>query len=353
LVGTSPAQAIQDIGNGGGGVLIDGEHLTFYSASIPLEKATLDRDQIPGMNLLLQNISSLSLSPSLKTQLNLWVLPTAQRRYFKGDDTQITAKQRRDLVRVYARLMHIPENKVALFALTNPDTKETVLLPDFFELKSPTAQAAVLFHESLWLSSTGPVNYASVVAGEQTAQAYFENAQDGKKYYAFYNMLAGFLKDPSLPLRAAFYFDQGLKLPWSLGKDQNRLLLTDLLGENFVRCHLQGRFYLQIVPLGQPEICGKALLGELIPLSQRYPESLFVKTLIDSLSQGFYISLPYFDVFLVSEVNDSARMVALNKEDFTEFLKHLYVKFPERSQLRGYGLDLETEDGVHAGTLEF
>jgi len=359
LVGASSAQAIYDIGNAGGGLQDQGQYMTFYTAQIPVAKSPLTRDEVKGMNFLLQQISELQVSPNIKAQLNDLVLPSDHRNYFEGDENQISPEKRQEIILLYSQLMHVPPQEVVIYALTDPGTGNTFLMPEFAKLNNFTEQAAILFHESLWLSSiaqrSDQKDYANVIADEEIAQAYFEDQFDGKKYYAFYNMLASFLSDQQLALKAAFNFDQHLPLPWAVKKNQKRILATEILNEKFLHCSLSNSY----PGTKTPDVlaaCNKALFNDLIEVAEKNPESLFVKALIDSLEAEHYVNIDLVTSLLTQQISngyDHFAEVPLNEKQFSDLLKHLYVTMPASDSSDNLSFSLESEDGSFAGSLNF
>jgi hypothetical protein len=148
----------------------------------------LKAKQIPGMKLLIKTLRALPIYPKEKAELLAAVLPTEKRPYYRVSRDFISPGQRQELVERYSKLLNTPESKVVLFAVTNSALRRTALFPEFYDLKSETAQAALLFHESLW--NTGIRDYRLVIRAEEALQTYLEHPKDPEAYFGFYFRLA-------------------------------------------------------------------------------------------------------------------------------------------------------------------
>ena len=56
-----PGWAIRHVGGGGGGMVIEGHYMTYYSAKIAIEPEPMAGASIPGMSFLIQHISEMNL----------------------------------------------------------------------------------------------------------------------------------------------------------------------------------------------------------------------------------------------------------------------------------------------------
>jgi hypothetical protein len=346
---------IRDVGDGGGGLDRDGQIMTYYSAHIPIGPEALLPAEIPGMGELLQQYSKLALDQDAIAELSMLVYPTDERKYYRVDEKQISPDELQRVIREYTQLMKLPPGDVALFALTNPKTKDTLLLPDFFKLKTPQEQAALLFHESVWLSRSRDKSYNFVVSAEQVAQAFFENPAEPKNYDRFYNVLAAVLGDRTLPLKAYMLYDQKLNVPWSAGTPPKRFLLKNFLSERFLNCFIRNippqEIYTETVYR-----CRNVVRNEMVLLSQKYPQSLFPRGTVNSLRGLTYTVAittvkPHFTVGDV--VHESNYAGTLSDSAYHEYLNHLYVSVPDLASRFNFRLPLEYEDGSPAGSVLF
>lgn len=177
-----------EVGNGAGGIN-DSKvgYMTFYSANVPVEIFPEEAPAIPGLQFLAQKIAKMPLPTSCTALMYLNTYPSPKRRYFRAKDGEEFDKAKKKLIRQYSAITHIPSEHLVLFAITDPATSTTLLLPEFYHL-SEVEQAAILFHESLWAGGYG-LSYETVIMAEQAAQAYFLNSNDKETYYRFFATL--------------------------------------------------------------------------------------------------------------------------------------------------------------------
>lgn len=285
-----------EVRNGGGGWTNDGQYMTFYSAKIPVQKKALDPSQIPGLNYLVNKMFSLEITEQARTEILKAIFPVSNRSYYSANASQFDENLKEDLRRKYAEIMGMREQNIAIFATTNPSSSETVLLPDFYKLKE-SEQAAILFHESLWLLNPN-LNYSSILAAEEAAQAYFENEQDGEKIHAFYYQLSLLMNDRTIPLGAALQFDKNRHLfPSAL--TANTVSLEAVFGTDFLKCMAdsENAYYLVQRSNTTQRPCSEILFNTIIKFSMKCPTSVFYKSLLDYLKRGgdisFFADTPY------------------------------------------------------------
>lgn len=159
-------------GGGGGVIYRDGIYLTFNSAKIKVGAPLLE--EIPGMDLLLAVLDNnqKSLSSAVHGELISAIVPSESRRYFKIDQSQLENGTYQRLIAEYAKLLknQVDPNNLALAAIHIKE--DTFLLPPFFQLKQ-SEQAAILFHESLWIVKPD-IEYDQLVRAEMTMQRHIE-----------------------------------------------------------------------------------------------------------------------------------------------------------------------------------
>ncbi|MFM6930465.1 MAG: hypothetical protein ACKOX6_18525 [Bdellovibrio sp.] len=285
-----------EVRNGGGGWTSDGQYMTFYSAKIPAQRSPLEVSGVPGLNYLIQKILTLQTSENVKNQLLTAIFPTEDRSYHSTNASQFDEKLKQELRQKYAQLMNIPVENVVLFATTDPESRETILLPEFYQLKE-TEQAAILFHEALWVLNP-LLKYADVVAAESAAQAFFEQPLVGQNVYAFYSQLSRLLKDATLPLAVALHLDTTSGVfPSFTEFEKNYINLNVIFDDSFLTCLIEtatveGLDFPKTTPLKD---CAQILLSSTIQLSMRYPSSFFLKALVSYTKAGGYVALttPY------------------------------------------------------------
>lgn len=163
-------------GGGGGVIKRDGMYLTFGSAGMKVKiGAPQGLQQIPGLDLLIGVLgSSLDGMPDkfMGQMLNA-VEPSMERRYFKIEQKDLDSNTYGNLIKEYAKLLsgQIDPKNLDLAAITIKN--DTFLLPPFFVLKE-SEQAAILFHESIWILKP-EVEYQELVNAEMTMQAHIQN----------------------------------------------------------------------------------------------------------------------------------------------------------------------------------
>lgn len=281
-----------EVRNGGGGWMSDGQYMTFYSAKIPAQKRPLEVSEIPGLDYLTKKILALQTSEEVKNQILSTIFPIGDRSYHSTNASQFDDKLKKELRRKYAQLMNVPVENVVIFATTDPVSRETILLPEFYQLKE-SEQAAILFHESLWILNP-LLEYAQVVSAEEAAQAFFENPLVGQNVYAFYYQLSRLLKDSTLPLMAALQFDKSSGVFQSVTDfEKTYISLNTVFDDSFLTCltntaTVEGLDFPRTTDLKN---CAQVLFNSSLSLSMKHPSSLFYKALMNYLKAGGYISL--------------------------------------------------------------
>ena len=160
-------------GGGGGVIKRDGQYLTFGSAKVKLSSPQ-GIENVPGLELLLNvlDASKSGIPEQFHGQLVNALLPSEERRYFRIDQSQLSSQTYARLIAEYSKLWkgQIDPSNLELAAITV--AQDTFLLPPFFRLNQ-TEQAAILFHESIWLLKPS-ISYDELVAAEMTMQSHIE-----------------------------------------------------------------------------------------------------------------------------------------------------------------------------------
>ncbi|MBO9665772.1 MAG: hypothetical protein J7501_03050 [Bdellovibrio sp.] len=190
---SAQAHAIREVRNGGGGMRSDAGIETFLSANLYLAEKPEAAQNIPGLTRLMAELAAMPIKESIKGQLFSAIYPTLTRNYYRVKDDAISDTTRKSIIEKYALMTHIPESKVVLLAASGWDSQTTVLFKEFYQLKD-YEQAAILFHEALWLLKP-ELTYEQVVAVEQEAQKFFQNHNDKQAYYNFLMKLSDIFND--------------------------------------------------------------------------------------------------------------------------------------------------------------
>ncbi len=177
-------------GNGGGGVIQDGQYMTFHSAGIYVDPVAKGLESSAALNQLVRHISSSQyLTISARTRLLTVILPAQSRNYYdvRSDKFSKTVKDR--LAAEYEKATSAPSDKIVLYAVTDTNSRNTYLLPDFYRL-SLTGQMAILFHEAMWLLNPR-ASYSDIIRAEVTFQAHLEQPTNFTNAQRFVRLVGG------------------------------------------------------------------------------------------------------------------------------------------------------------------
>lgn len=185
-----------DIQNGGGGLNINGNVATFYSAKIKIDPEPMETfEDIQNLN---QELFNLGVTSSIKFLLLNNTTPSYERKYFKATDAN-SEQVIKSIKEEYMRATGLSSKDIVLFALTNVQDRTTLLLPDFFKL-NPTEKMAILFHESMWLSEKVD-SLSQMLRLEYVFQQYLEN-KSPKNVFDLYRNLEETFSNTDLLLKA-------------------------------------------------------------------------------------------------------------------------------------------------------
>jgi len=190
---------------GGGGIKRDGRFLTFGSANLKLRLQPID--DMPGLDLLSATFSGLQIDPTSKAHLLRNLLPSDTRKYFSMDEKDISPEVRAQLIHEYATQFDpvLDEKDLVVYGITVGS--ETYLYPDFFRIESAAGAAAVLYHETIWVSKGHKgVTYLQIIGAEMEMQKYIESVKPGYNR-GVYQTLEWVLERPGLSLVAALMAD--------------------------------------------------------------------------------------------------------------------------------------------------
>jgi hypothetical protein len=233
------AEAREKAGNGGGGVIRNGVYLTFGSAKVRIRRETLA--SVPALGRVQDMITALLPDAKTRGRFLRALFPAGNRMYYRIEKADLDPKKREELLKSYhdAIRKQVPLNTLVVFAVTKDDgstgLQETFLLPEFFELNE-VQQAAILFHEAIWIVNPY-MTYAEVIDAEITTQDYLERVGTDYRYDAeMSTMLARILGDPGLALQMAARDDyvQGRLKAYLL--DDGRLPLRFIFGQEAISC---------------------------------------------------------------------------------------------------------------------
>lgn len=270
--------AWQEVQNGGGGVLTNGNYMTFYSAHIPVVTTPLSPSEIPGMAFLVNKIMHMPLAPRDQKELLQLIFPTDGRVYFKMDESKMSSEDMKEIVKQYSQLTSIPESSVVVFAVTNRSVAGTVFFPAFYKLQKESERAAMLLHESAWLSTS--FDYRDMVQFEMVVQAYFESGDnDLANFREFYRLLGQVIRPGYtanlLLMFASIKHDVDVGLLQSHGLPKGQVYFKDLFGQKFIDCLKDKQ--------ESETACEEKLAVDMLLDSSQNPKHLFANVFADEL----------------------------------------------------------------------
>lgn len=222
-------------GGGGGGIKRDGKYLTFGSARVQIGLVPIR--ETPGLNLLKTVVMNIPLASYYKGQLQRAIYPVGDRVYYKINTSDLSESTKLELLKSYREVLNNSldtPDEIAFFGVTAG--KETFLLPEFF-LLNEIQQAAILFHEALWVINP-KLSYAEVVDAEIKMENFIQS--NGPNYNTYdqdlFSVFNKVFKNSALGLLAAATddFNSGRLKPFLNRK--NRLPISWIIGENNLAC---------------------------------------------------------------------------------------------------------------------
>ena len=319
------ALAFREVRNGGAGIKVDGRFLTFQSAKIPVTARPEKPMDIPGLQYLINRISTLPIDNTMKGKLILNIWATSTRKYFRVSNSQVSLEERNKIINEYSNLMNIPADDIAIFAITSTEANATLLLPEFYQLKE-TEQAAILLHEAMWIWKPN-ATYNSVVAVEQAAQAFFED-RSHENYYNFVYQLGRMANSPRFAIAAALGYDVSENRMGPLATLKNRVPLRSLIGASFIK----GLLTKVDQPLEKSKLVeyAAAAIGAATDNSLLFPQNTFYSALLDFLQMGGFISLSAYipleeSTIMANEGMLLRNQVFLSHDEISDYIKELYI----------------------------
>ena len=227
------AIAASETGKGGGGINRNGKVLSFGSAKT-VQVLPLDPREIPGLSEVQNGILDLTISEVQKARLVESVKPDSIRKYFKISN--ISAVKKAELIAEYQKAVVVNSSTIVILAVTDPIAKETYLLPEFFALNDSVSQAAILFHEGLWIVNAfrdqrrKALSYAEVIDLEM---AFEKNLRERKFIPELYLGLAKVFGRKTIAFHAAAQIDMKSGALNGLALEDGTISLKDFVGQDF------------------------------------------------------------------------------------------------------------------------
>lgn len=189
-----------EINNGGAGISINGEVATFYSAEMKVNPTPLT--DVPSIDTLLTLIKKLNLPKNVQMELSESIRPSFDRTYYAVSPETINQATLKKIKEEYSKLTNKSPDQITIFALTDPERKITLLLPDFFKLND-NEKVAILLHESLWINKRVKT-YANMLEIEKDMQIYATYPNDCTPRYNLIKKIESIFKEKLWALNAIF-----------------------------------------------------------------------------------------------------------------------------------------------------
>jgi hypothetical protein len=164
------------------------------------------------------------------------VYPAGDRRYYRIDESDLNEFNRKELLRKYREALksELANDDLTVFAITNQN--ETFLLPGFFKLDE-VQQAAILFHEALWVIDP-KLTYGFVIDAEITLEDYLRRNTQAFPYETdLFLALSTALGNPILTIMAAAKDDFNNGRLSALLNREGQLPIETLLGKQNIKCY--------------------------------------------------------------------------------------------------------------------
>lgn len=194
-----------EINNGGAGISINGKVATFYSAEMQVNPTPLKG--MPSINALAGLIKKLYLPNNVGIELSDNVLPSFDRKYYAVTQESINQSTLQTIKEEYSKTTKTSAENITIFALTDPISKITLLLPDYFKLNEDE-QVAILFHESLWINER-VTSYKNMLEIEKDMQIYSMYPSDCNPRYNITKRIQRIFNEKLWALNTIFLCESG------------------------------------------------------------------------------------------------------------------------------------------------
>ncbi len=257
---------------GGGGVNKEGVYMTFYKAGFYTEPSPAqDSVEIPGLNALLTYVRDFPyVAGSRRVDLMDVLVPSESHKYYKVNKDHFDADTRARLIAEFSKVTGQPADQIVLYAVTDTKARCTYLLPEFYELKDLHDQMTILFHEAYWLLHP-ETDYPTIVGAETSFEAVMEQPRNMNRVYRLMK----------------YWGDSGDEVVAMARLDQQTNALQGLLAsEGIPFDQLLGTDYVNCWKSEQSRNCHKLLKINLFDLTQKYPNSVFLKTILSKVTEA-------------------------------------------------------------------
>jgi len=355
LLCTVLARENNGVRNGAAGIKRKGLVLTFNEANIKLKLEALD--EVLGIKKLDEVFDSIDLPTNYVATIKQAYKPSFNRKYYKIDSNELSEEEKSALIKEYEAIIEKPYSQkdlFAFFALTDTQTNETYLLPNFYSLKSQNAQAAILWHEALWVLSRNkksPIieqmrleklfNYKTVVQAEYDFADYISSAPPYMYNHDIYEIFVKLFNDPWISILAAAHLDYAEKTIDPL-LINNQLPCTTLTGQKLLRNLLD---ISNLSVIDAKKSIHDNILENLLNLMEKFPNINVFKEIYNYQAQwNIGLAFLYYDTLsrkksaqhIYTALSKNC-FIDLRKPDFIENFSPIYTCMqPDLSKKFGY-----------------
>ncbi len=279
-------------GAGGGGIeriTNNGiDYLTIGDIWVKIEREPIQI--IPGMDTLSEVMDNFPVDSLRKSMLRLNTVPSAHRRYYKVDKSELPPGELDKLLEEYKTLFQnnenidlIPGDKPFVYAITNPETKETFLLPKFYQLTNINRQVEALWHESLRVfnkkyryASADPeyLDTLTVVRLEAFFSQWLRHGNGSKFFRALNELLNGTLSEryKRTEIQGLFIHDLKNGNLDGFAEEDGGVILSNIF---------QGEYTVNV----EGKLNFTNIQETLIKLGIKYPKSEFIAYLLEGMTK--------------------------------------------------------------------
>jgi hypothetical protein len=308
-------------GNGGGGVNENGVYRTFYSAGVIVNPRP--ETEVPGAKLYLKTINSLVENGETASELISNALPMRDRLFYRVKEESMGKDLMDRLLEEYERVSGQPKNQLTIFAITDIAKKTTYLLPSFYKL-SEVEQAAILFHEAFWIIRPES-DYSEVIRAEMAFQEFVEKTKKGKASVKLPRLLGETMGKRNIAFNYAIKMDAQTQSAPDLIDPQMKVSIRNLFVED--KCEVRTKTYSLTlsVELEMRASCKYtwADTQDLIALSEKYPDSLLVKEIIEYVDRGNTFMVSKGRTVVVSKFRVNKTLAKFKDDFFAKYVLNL------------------------------
>jgi hypothetical protein len=296
---SSTSYAGRIVGNPGGGIQRDGVYMTFGSAGINLPVDPEPLETVPGTAVIRGTVLSMGLNEYQKSEIWQAIMPFGARKYYNITKDKFDKETYEKLVEEYAKVTQQPKESIVIFAATDPKTRVTFLLPEFYNLNEDQ-QSEILFHEGYWIMKP-QATYSEVVAAEIAFSRYVSAFRTGGYDRKLGEKLAVLFNSPETAINMDLAWDLRARNFSTINVSNDGILVANLVGDAIEECVPESGLNVFVIRLNKTRE-----LNHIYALVESNPKSIFLKTLLNFLSpeQDGFLREMKIEVFPHFERND-------------------------------------------------